>query len=156
MHYWFDICRSRCRVRVRIPVAGKTFPVSQNVQTGFGAHLASYWIYHTPPFSVMVKTKWSYTATPPICSPFINLSPWSKYTEYLSPRVLYALEHIVSEVIEICHLTLASVCGQLLYLLIRYSNIYCIIWPYIFSMLCFLEMKISRLMRLHFCCGPTI
>jgi hypothetical protein len=70
------------RSRVRIPVRARDFPLPQNVQTGPGAHSASYsvdtrllsrWVNrpgrklgHSRPSSAEVKNEWSYTSTPPL------------------------------------------------------------------------------------------
>jgi hypothetical protein len=68
---------------IRTPAEAKDFPFLQNVQTGSGAHPASYsmstWgscsgceaegheAAHSPPSRAEVKNKWSYTCTPHTC-----------------------------------------------------------------------------------------
>jgi hypothetical protein len=66
---------------VRIPVEARDFPLLQNVQTGSGAHRASYSVgtgtfprgrdvklVDNPPLAIPeVRCEWSYTSAPPIC-----------------------------------------------------------------------------------------
>ena len=69
-----------------IPCSNKRFSFLQSLQTGAGAHPASYQIYRgsSPPSSVRVKNGRSYISTPPISSLVIqgHLSWEDEYKKY--------------------------------------------------------------------------
>jgi hypothetical protein len=73
MAQWYSARLRAARTGVRVSAGYRNFSLHHRVQTGSGAHPASYPMGtgvfspdHSPPYSAEIKNAWSYTSTPPI------------------------------------------------------------------------------------------